>query len=133
MDRFLHVINPRLDVDDSSSMIWFISVIVLCAFLVSWLVVTMYQRRIYGRQEYINSGHQKRVRELESRLADHIAQREKNARDREDLERLYADLLVDYTARKEACDGTITQLQDLVRDRGVLDQLESELELKSSE
>jgi hypothetical protein len=114
-------------------MIWVISVIILSAFLVSWLAIIMYQRRIYGRREYINSGHQQRIRELESRLADHIAQREKNARDREHLERLYSDLLVDYTARKEACDGTITQLQDLVRDRGVLDQLESELELESGE
>lgn len=108
-------------------MFWIIGAIILLASLISWGVVFMYRHRIYGRREYINSDHQQHVRELETRLADHIALREKNAREREELERLYSELLVAYTARKDACDGSIEQLQSLVRDRGVLDRLESEL------
>ena len=108
-------------------MIWIISAIILIAFFISWFVVFLYRRRIYGRREYINSTHQQKVRELERLLADHIALREKNARDRENLERLYRDLLAEYSARKDACDGSTEQLQDLVRDRSILDQFESEL------
>lgn len=109
-------------------MTWFISALILVVGLcLSWLVVSAYQRRIYARQEYIDSGHQHKVRELEGLLAEHIAQREKNARDREILQERYEELLRDYTVRKDVCDGSPEQMQELVHARRVLDQIESEL------
>ena len=109
-------------------MVWIISaIILLVGFCTSWFLVARYRRRIYAREEYIDSGHQRKVRELEGLLADHIAQREKNARDREVLQNRYEELLRDYTVRKDVCDGSPEQMQSLVHARRVLDQIESEL------
>ena len=109
-------------------MAWIISVIILLVGLcISWFLVASHRRRIYAREEYIDSGHQHKVRELEGLLADHIAQREKNARDREVLRSRYEELLRDYTVRKDVCDGSPGQMQELVHARRVLDQIESEL------
>ena len=51
-------------------MAWIISVIILLVGLcISWFLVASYRRRIYAREEYIDSGHQHKVRELEGLLA----------------------------------------------------------------
>lgn len=110
-------------------MIWLLLCIILICLVLALMSVLWYRRSMYRRREYIDSPHQKRIRELERRLADHIASREKNARDRERLREHYASLLAEYTILMQASDGSIEQIQRLVRDRAVLDRIESELQI----
>ncbi|MAJ47706.1 MAG: hypothetical protein CBC35_10650 [Planctomycetes bacterium TMED75] len=111
-------------------MIWLLLSIILICLALALMVVLWYRRAMYRPHEYINSPHQDRIRELERRLAEHIASREKNARDRERLRTHYESLLAEYTTRMKVSDGSIEQIQQLVRDRAVLDRIESELQIK---
>ena len=108
-------------------MFWLLIGLILVCLVLAVVMLLVYRRAIYRPRDYIDSPHQDRVRELERRLADHIALREKNARERERLEEVHATLLVEYTRRKEASGGSITDIQELLRDRAVLDRLGAEL------
>ena len=112
-------------------MIWLLLGIILLCLALALVAVMRYRRAMYRRLDYIDSPHQDRIRELERRLADHIAAREKNARDRERLREHYTSLLAEYNVRKETSDGSIEQIQQLVRDRAVLDRIESELGIET--